>query len=68
MSWLEDARKGLLKGLDNLGRIRLDQNNGVPLPLAQLPEHEHTSYEVIISAEEPENPTPGIIWVELSEE
>jgi len=35
MSWLEDVKSGILKGLDTLGRIRLYQNDGEPLPDAQ---------------------------------
>ena len=37
MSWLDDVRKGLLRGLDFLGRVRLYNNDGGKLPYASLP-------------------------------
>lgn len=37
MSWLEDAKSGVLKGIDDLGRLRLYKNDGELLPDANLP-------------------------------
>lgn len=34
-----------LRGIDHKGRIRLDHNDGVELPLAQLPVHGHDHHE-----------------------
>lgn len=35
MEWYDAIKKGLLKGLDTLGRVRLYKNDGEPLPDAQ---------------------------------
>jgi len=35
---LDAIRDGVIKGLDLLGRLRLDQNNGVALPYANVPD------------------------------
>jgi len=44
MYWREDVESGDLLGLDYFGRVRLDKNNGVLLPYANLPITELDAY------------------------
>lgn len=53
MDVFEYIRKGILKGLNHIGQVKLDQNDGTPLPEEQLPDSIKkiigTSIEEIVS-------------------
>lgn len=49
MDIFEAIRNGIVKGLDNLGRVRLNHNDGAKVPIDQIPQDEidHTELENI---------------------